>query len=426
MTNGAPFRAVWQGQQPSFLRMLQTVDFKRRNSMWQWQTLAIFVGIASLCGACSLPDRDSSNSVQAAPVAAVVALGRLEPDGEVIKLSVPNAQDSRVNRILVKEGDRVRAGQLIALLQGIDRRQADVRDARADVRLQQATLTKVQQGEAKKAQLVAQQATIARSEAQLQAETQQRQAAIASSTATLRNAALTYQRRQTLQREGAIARADLDTAQREWDTARAELAERNAALQQTLTTLPAEIAQERAKLAELREVRPVDLQIAAAQLEKAEIAVQQRQALLEDVQVRAPISGQILRINTRIGEQVNTAQGIMELARTEQMVVTAEISEIDVSKVHNGQRATITSEYGGFIGEIHGMIAHISLQVGRRSLQDANAVNSPTIDSNARIIAVKIRIDPNDNAKVASFTNMQVRVKLPMENRTAISDQRSP
>ncbi|MBW4472315.1 MAG: HlyD family efflux transporter periplasmic adaptor subunit [Stenomitos rutilans HA7619-LM2] len=370
--------------------------------------------------ACDLLEPKASQTVvQAAPVAAVVALGRLEPDGEVIKLSVPNAQDSRVNRILVKEGDHVQSGQLIALLQGIDRRQADVQDAKADVRLQQATLTKVRQGDAKQAQITAQQATIARLEAQLKTETQQRQAAIASASATLRNAALTYQRRQALQQEGAIARADLDTAQREWDTARAELAERQAALQQTLTTVSAEIVQERARLAELREVRPVDLQIAAAQLEKAEIAVQQRQALLEDVQVRAPISGQILRINTRIGEQVNTAQGIMELARTEQMVVTAEIAEIDVGKIHNGQRAIITSEYGGFIGEVHGTIAHISLQVGRRSLQDANAVNSPTTDSNARVIAVKIRIDPKDNAKVASFTNMQVRVKLTMEKRQA-------
>lgn len=38
-------------------------------------------------------------AVEAAPVTAVVALGRIEPEGEVIKLSVPNAQDSRVNQI---------------------------------------------------------------------------------------------------------------------------------------------------------------------------------------------------------------------------------------------------------------------------------------------------------------------------------------
>jgi HlyD family secretion protein len=48
----------------------------------------------------------------------VTALGRLEPAGEVIKLSVANAQDSRVNQLLVTEGDRVTAKQLIATLQG--------------------------------------------------------------------------------------------------------------------------------------------------------------------------------------------------------------------------------------------------------------------------------------------------------------------
>ena len=37
-----------------------------------------------------------------APVAAVVALGRIAPEGEIIKLSVPNAQDSRVNQILLR------------------------------------------------------------------------------------------------------------------------------------------------------------------------------------------------------------------------------------------------------------------------------------------------------------------------------------
>ncbi len=121
-----------------------------------------------------------------------------------------------------------------------------------------------------------------------------------------------------------------------------------------MTTLPAEIAQERANLAELREVRPVDVEIAQAQLEKAKIAVEQQQANLEDAQVRAPIAGQILRINTRIGEQVNTSRGIVELARTDQMFALAEVAETDIGKVRKGQRAIITSEYGGFTGAAKG------------------------------------------------------------------------
>jgi HlyD family secretion protein len=60
------------------------------------------------------------------------------PDGEVIKVSVSNAQDSRLNQIFVKEGDRVQANQVIALLKGFDRREANLQDADAEVKLRRA------------------------------------------------------------------------------------------------------------------------------------------------------------------------------------------------------------------------------------------------------------------------------------------------
>jgi HlyD family secretion protein len=355
--------------------------------------------------------------VQAAPITAVVALGRLQPEGEVIKISSPNAQDSRVNQILVREGQRVQARQLLAILQGEDRRLADLRNAQADVRLRQAELVRLQQGEGKPSQLAAQRANISRLQAQLNAETRQRQAEIARAKASLRNAQLTYQRRTTLQREGAISQAELDSAEQELQTARAELAAREAALQETLSTIPASIRQEQSRLTELQEVRPIDVVIAREQLEKAKIAVIQAQANLEDVQIRAPVAGQILRINTQVGEQVNTSQGIMELARNQTMFVHAEISEIDIGRVQSGQRAEISSEYGGFRGIVRGQVMLISPQIGRRSLQEANTSSSgnPTVDNNARVVIVKIKIDPADNARVAALTNLQVRVKLQLQ-----------
>ncbi|PAX45680.1 biotin/lipoyl-binding protein [Brunnivagina elsteri] len=43
----------------------------------------------------------------------VTALGRLEPKGEVIKVSAPTSnQGTRVEQLLVKEGDRVQKGQI--------------------------------------------------------------------------------------------------------------------------------------------------------------------------------------------------------------------------------------------------------------------------------------------------------------------------
>jgi HlyD family secretion protein len=380
-------------------------------SRWRSQSLLLLI----LLTGCQTPSNPTPTpSITPAPVNSVVALGRLEPEGEVIKLSVPNAQDSRVNKILVKEGDRVEANQVIAILQGIERREADLQDAEADVRLRQAELLKTEQGESKVAQITAQKAAIEKLKAQLTSSTIQQQAAIDTANANFQNTELTYQRRQQLQAEGAIAQSAVDEAQRDLDVAQASQREKQASLTQTIETLEAEISQETSRLASLSEVRPVDVEISQAQLEKARIAVTQKQANLRDAEVRVPIAGQILRINTRVGEQVNTQQGIVELAKTNQMYAIAEIPESSIGKVREGQKAIISSEYNSFSGELQGIVQSIGLQVGKKNQQEAGG-NTPTTDQNARVVTVKVKIDPKDSEKVAQFTNMQVRVKLAID-----------
>lgn len=125
---------------------------------------------------------------------AVTALGRLETQGEVIKLSVADAQDSRVNELLVEEGDRVTAGQLIAILQGLDQKEAELAAAKQNVAVYHAKLEKVLAGEAKNAEIEAQQATIARLQAQLRNEGLEREAEIADAEAELTNARTNYDR----------------------------------------------------------------------------------------------------------------------------------------------------------------------------------------------------------------------------------------
>jgi HlyD family secretion protein len=476
-------------------------------------------GIVMLIAGCAsgIAQQSLKPMIPAKPNA-VVALGRIQPDGEVIKLSVANAQDSRVDRILIKEGDFVKQNQVIAILQGIDRKQADLRDALADVKLRQIELERMIQVDVKKSQIVAQNAVITRLQAQLTSTRKQREAALMSARSRLQNAEADYQRQDradraglglltaqaklanaeaeyrrrsqfnqsgdntlgsqakltnaqgeyqrklTLYRSGGISQSQLDKAQEEltsaqaftqergidtktqWDKSREELAaaranlqekrletrsqlgrvktelltiketvkERQAELEQTIQTLTAEIIQERAKLAELREVRPTDVRIAQAQLEKAKITVEQKQAALRDSEVRVPVNGQILKINTRIGEQVNISQGIVELAQTEQMYAIAEIAEIDITKIKQGQPALMTSEYGSFKGELQGNVEQISLQVGRKLTQEASG-NSPTNDKESRVVAVKIKISPIDSIKVAKLTNLQVRVRLPLK-----------
>ena len=50
---------------------------------------------------------ETVNAAEANPSSKVIALGKLLPEGGVIKISVVNAQDSRVEKILVQEGDFV-------------------------------------------------------------------------------------------------------------------------------------------------------------------------------------------------------------------------------------------------------------------------------------------------------------------------------
>ena len=379
----------------------------------------IFVALVST--GCALPLGTNGDETESAAVVveidSVIALGRIEPEGEVIRLSVSNAADSRVNEIRVREGDRVDVGQVIAVLQGVERRQADLQSAHALVRQRQAELSQIQNGSVKLASIEAQQANIDRINAQLIAQTQQRQADIDLAQATLREAEVNYQRYRDLAAVGAESRSQLDVALRNYETAQADLAQKQASLEEVETTLRAQLVEEQARLVELRQSTPEAIAIAQAQLEQAQIEVDQRQADLDDVLVRAPVAGQILKINTQVGEQVNTQEGIVELAQTNQMMVVAEVYETDIRQVSLGQPVTVTSEYGGIARELTGMVDQIGLQIGTASFGEGET--NPTQDINARVVTVKVRLDEEASDAVAALTGMQVRVAIDVDHDVA-------
>ncbi|MGL4884141.1 MAG: HlyD family efflux transporter periplasmic adaptor subunit, partial [Waterburya sp.] len=338
----------------------------------------------------------------------VTALGRLEPAGEVIKLSVANAQDSRVNQLLVTEGDRVTAKQLIATLQGLDQKQAELSEAQKNLAVYRAKLGQIEAGEAKQADITAQKAHISRLKAQLRTETIERQAEIADAQAEFKNAEINYNRYQTLYQQGAASQSNFDDRQELYYRAQAKLERVQARLANTVSTLKEQLAQEQAMLNKLREVRPVDLAVAQAEVDYAIAQVSRIKSELEDYYVRVPIDGQILKINTLVGEQVDTSEGIVELGKTNQMYAIAEVYETDVGQVKVGQRASIISEHGGFTGEIQGIVDHIGLQIKKQDVLESD----PAAAKDARVVEVKVRLDPQDSDKVAGLTNLQVRVRI--------------
>ena len=181
-----------------------------------------------LCNACDSfsqaePQTEAIADVRPIPTTDVVAFGRLLPKGEVISLSVANAEDSRVNKILVEEGEWVEAGQVVAVLQGIDRKKGDLLEAEKNVALQAAKLKKIKSGDAKESEIAAQEAAVDRLKAQLEYETKAKQAVQNSVEAELEQAKLSYQRKDSLLKQGAISQDELDQAREQLDVATAIL-----------------------------------------------------------------------------------------------------------------------------------------------------------------------------------------------------------
>ncbi|MBC1237279.1 MULTISPECIES: ABC exporter membrane fusion protein [Nostoc] len=337
---------------------------------------------------------------------AVSALGRLEPQGEVIRLSAPESQAGvRVTKLLVNKGDRVQEGQIVALLDTYFPRLAALEKAQQQVVVAQASLNQVKAG-AKAGDISAQQATIARLEAELEGETSAQQATIARLEAELRNAESENQRYQKLYKDGAISASDADAKRLRLDTVQQQLNEAKASLRRTIETLQKQLIEARARLKSIAEVRPTDIAAAQADVESAIASVKQAQAEWDLSVVRSPITGQIMKINTWPGEIIGTT-GIADIGRTQQMYVVAEVYETDIQKVRLGQSAIISSDV--FPGTLRGKVADIGLQVGKQNIFN-NAIQA---DTDNKIVDVKIRIDnPEDNQKAAGLSDLQVEVMI--------------
>ncbi|MEA5595655.1 ABC exporter membrane fusion protein [Rivularia sp. UHCC 0363] len=337
---------------------------------------------------------------------AITALGSIEPEGEVIKLSAPGSVSGlRVERLLVNEGNRVKAGQIVGLLEGYVRATVNVQQALDQVRVAQAKLSQVQAG-AKRGDVDAQSAAIASLQSQLQGEIATGNATVARLQAELDNAQTEYNRYQKLYQQGAVSASVSDSKRLLVRTLQQQLNEAQAALNRSVNTLRDQIREARGKLDSIQEVRPQDIQLAQAEVKSAMSAVDQAKAEQESSILKSPIAGTVLKINTRPGEVVSS-NGIMEIGRTNQMYVVAEVYQTDIQKVRLGQKAFISST--AFPRKLKGTVSEIGLLVDRQRILNIN----PGADTDRRIVEVKIRIDElSDNKLVTGLTNLQVDVAI--------------
>jgi HlyD family secretion protein len=377
----------------------------------------------------------------------ISALGRLEPEAEILQLAPPSSlENDRLLELRIKEGDSVKAGAILAVLDSRDRLLDERQQAQAQVAIAHAKLAQVKAG-AKTGEIDAQNAQVQRLQSQRQGDIQVQQEAIAKLKAQwqgdrkaqqakinryraeLVNAQSEYQRYQQLKAEGAIAQSLLDgkrltveTAQQQVNeeqalldrldgTADRQFSESQALLDRTQRTGTEEIAEAAANLDRIAEVRPVDIQAAQAELTHATAVLKRAETALEKAYIRSPIAGQVLRINSRAGEKPGDS-GIVDLAQTDRMIVIAEVYQTDIAKVKSGQPVTVTSQ--AFEGELQGLVYQIGQQVNPQTL----TTNQPGENLDRRIIEVKVRLNSAARQKVTGLTHLQVQTLIEIDRQT--------
>ncbi|MGB5594473.1 MAG: efflux RND transporter periplasmic adaptor subunit [Crocosphaera sp.] len=392
---------------------------------------------------------ESQQSAVTAPVnppkiEAISALGRLEPLGEVINLAPPPTQGgAKIERLLVKEGDRVKAGQTIAVLDNIELKKAAFNAAKQQVNVAQANLNIIKAGakigeiqaqEATIKQLEAEltgemstnQATIARLEMELDGEKRQQTATIERLQAELKDAQRESLRYENLAVDGVISQSDLEQRQLQLDQARESLVEAQERLKKTINSLQEQITAEKsqsskevktltqqiiaakANLNRIAEIRPVDVQKAQAEIDSAMAQLQETKTDLDLVYIKSPMEGQVLKIHTYPGEKVDDNNGVLEIGQTDKMIVIAEVYESEINKVKIGQKATIKSDNNSFVGTLEGTVHKIGLQIGKKDVLDTD----PAADVDVRVVEVEILLTPEASVKVSGLTYAKVITEI--------------
>ncbi|QYX33071.1 ABC exporter membrane fusion protein [Sphaerospermopsis torques-reginae] len=370
---------------------------------------------------------------------AIAALGYLEPQGEVIQISAPAFMEgARVKKLFVKRGEQVKAGQIIAILDNKDRLTALLEEAKTNVKVANARVQQVKAG-AKQGEISAQKSKFQETQAELQGQIATQKATIANLKydlegqkntqkaviqrieSELKNAQTECNRYDKLYTDGAVSASQKDniclqkeikenqlkeaksTLNQIITTKQEQINQATANLNRTITTVSGQINQEKATLAAVSEVRPTDVILATTQLEAAQKAVKTAQANLDLSYVRSPQNGQIIKIHTWPGELISN-KGIVDIGNTQQMYVNAEIYETDIHQVKLGQIATIKAD--SVVEELTGIVDEIGLEISSKNVLGTD----PVADADARVVEVKIKLNPPDSIKVSRLTNLQVNV----------------
>jgi len=321
----------------------------------------LLVGIGIVTVAASLWAASNRGARAAAPTETdataaardlVAAPGRIEAVSENIQ--VGSEMTGRLVAMLVDEGDTVAAGQTLARLDDGDSR-ARVQSAEARLRMAEAEYTRLVNG--------------ARVEERREADAQRLQAE-----AAVEQAEKELARRTRLFNDGAIAREELERADRDSRMAR----ERRNELTERASVVSAD-------------ARVDDRARAAAAIELAKAQVAEARALLAKTEIRAPRAGVIMLRHRQAGELVSPEAGqslIVTMADLSRLRVRVEVDETDVARLAVGERVFVRADaYGD--QKFEGRVIRIGTTLGRKHIR----TDEPVEKTDAKVLETLVELN---------------------------------
>ena len=144
-----------------------------------------------------------------------------------------------------------------------------------------------------------------------------------------------------------------------------------------------------------------------ADITGAEAEVMRAQKQLLAAEIQAPLDGTLIKIYSWPGMK-ETSDGLALIGRTGQMQVWAQVFQSDVPKLRPGQGATVKPETGSFTGTMRATLDSVVGLVSARDLFATNANN----DVNARVVLVKLNLEPADRTRVERLSGLNVTVRF--------------
>lgn len=331
------------------------------------------LGCSAISGATPTPlptivlDQNSSPPSGASqPISdGIVASGTVIPAREA---NMAFSTGGIIESLAVAVGDHLEAGQVFARLAGAEQLQAALSNAELAILVAQQNLDKLN-SDLPEAQLTAlQELNVARAALREAQQTlngfgvaaEPIDVAVARSNLALAKRALDqaskdfkpYENKPESNFKRAALLSKLSDAQKVYDNALKQLNRLTGVFvpefDQAQAETELEIAQTRLQLADDQYARlqqgpdPADLQLAEARLQNAKDQAEAVQASLENLELKAPFTGVVSKIQVQVGEWTVPGQSILALADLDHLrIETTDLSERDVPIISIGQSVTI-------------------------------------------------------------------------------------